>query len=134
MPSGQEQQILVDPITGGQKGVSPDRYDLIPPRALEYLALVYGHGTVKYADRNWEKGYKWGWSFRALLKHALAPMRGEWLDPESGLPHLAHCAWHCMTLMTFYDSEIGTDDRSSLERHTYAGVKRPLRTPGDPAP
>lgn len=116
MPSGQEQ--AVDTVTGGKKGLSPDRYDLIPAKALEYLALIYGksakeHGG-KYDARNWEKGYPWGWSIRALFKHAWSVVRGEWLDPESGLPHIMHAAWHCFTLCTFHDYNIGTDDRSKL--------------------
>ena len=106
------QHILTDPMTGGQKGVSPDRYDLIPPQALEALALVYGQGAQKYADNNWRKGYAWGYSFRALIKHAYAFWRGEWVDPESGLPHLAHTMWHCATLMTFHEQGLGTDTRS----------------------
>lgn len=112
--------IAQDPATGGTKGLSPDRYDLIPPKALEYLALVYGqacqdHGG-KYAARNWERGYPWGWSARALFKHAWAFMRGEWLDPESHLPHLAHAAWHCFTLMTYHEYALGTDDRTHVGR------------------
>lgn len=103
-----------DSKTGAMKGVSLDRYDLIPPKALEYLALIYGKGSLKYADRNWEKGYKWGLSFRALMKHAWAAWRGEWLDPESGLPHLMHAAWHCFTIVTYYDHQLGTDDRSEM--------------------
>ena len=109
-----EQVIQTDEKTGAKKGVSLDRYDLIPPRALEYLALVYGKGCQKYAPRNWEAGYPWGWSFRALFKHAFAALRGEWMDPESGLPHLAHCAWHCFTLMTYHEYKLGTDDRSGV--------------------
>jgi hypothetical protein len=109
-----EQRMETDAKTGAMKGVSLDRYDLIPPKAIEYIALVYGTGSLKYADRNWEKGYKWGLSFRALLKHAFAAWRGEWLDSESGLPHLAHAAWHCLTLMTYHDYRLGTDDRSPM--------------------
>lgn len=112
--------MATDPVTGGFKGLRADRYDLIPAYALEQLALVYGescdeHGG-KYPARNWEKGYSWGWSFRALFKHAFAALRGEWLDPESKRPHLAHAAWHCFTLMVYYEYRLGTDDRSRLRQ------------------
>lgn len=100
-----------DPTTGGQKGLKPARYDLIPPEALDLLARLYGWGASKYADRNWEKGYPWGWSFAAMMRHAWAWARREDTDPESGLPHMAHCAWHCFVLMTFSVRGIGTDDR-----------------------
>jgi hypothetical protein len=124
-----------DAKTGAMKGVSLDRYDLIPPKALEYLALIYGKGSLKYADRNWEKGYKWGLSFRALMKHAWAAWRGEWLDPESGLPHLMHAAWHCFTIVTYHDYRLGTDDRTELrESPVEPGPKIiPRATPQDTA-
>lgn len=128
MPSGQAQ--ATDAKTGGKKGLSPDRYDLIPAKALEYLALVYGQSCIehggKYDARNWEKGYPWGWSIRALFKHALAFVRGAWLDPDSGLPHIIHAAWHCFTLCTYHDYKLGTDDRTPLrERSLYdGGAKR----------
>jgi hypothetical protein len=112
--------MATDPKTGANKELKADRYDLIPSYALEQLALVYGlsckdHGG-KYEARNWEKGYPWGWSFRALFKHAFAALRGEWLDPESGLPHLSHAAWHCFTLMVYFHYKLGTDDRSTIGR------------------
>jgi len=110
--------MAVDEKTGAKKELKADRWDLMPWGALEYVALVYGKSAVdhggKYPARNWEKGYNWGWSFRALIKHAVKPMVGEWYDPESGLPHLAHAAWHCRALMTYFDYKLGTDDRSGL--------------------
>lgn len=104
--------------TGGQKGSKAERYDLIPPWPLRMLALVYGqsckdHGG-KYEARNWEKGYAWGLSYAALRRHTDAFWDGEWLDPESGLPHLAHAAWHCFTLMMFHRHCQNLDDRSRL--------------------
>lgn len=104
---------MVDPVTGGEKGSKPERFDLIPPEALEAIARVYGAGSAKYADRNWEKGYRYGLSFAALMRHAWAWWRGEDADMESGESHLAHVAWHALTLMTFRQRRIGTDDRSA---------------------
>lgn len=117
------QEMTTDAQTGAQKAMSLDRYDLIPPKALEYLALVYGKGSLKYADRNWEKGYSWGKSFRALISHAFKAWRGEWYDKHeptctpsclnhTELPHLAQVAWHAFALLTYYDLKLGTDDRS----------------------
>lgn len=105
---------VTDPTTGGQKGTKPQRYDLISTYGLDQLARVYGYGVEKYADRNWEKGYKWGLSFAAMCRHIFAFWRGEYFDDESELPHLAHAAWHCFTLMEFATFRRGTDDRSQL--------------------
>lgn len=100
-----------DPNTGAQKGVKLERFDLVPASALRALATVYGKGSQRYADRNWEAGYPWGWSFGALQRHLWAFWGGEYLDPETGLPHLAHAAWHCFTLIHFVDGKLGVDDR-----------------------
>ena len=110
MPTGQETRVT-DPSTGGQKGVKQERFDLIPPVPLRELASVYGFGCQKYDDNNWFRGYKWGLSIGAMERHLNAWKAGETHDPESGLHHLAHVAWHCMTLMEFERSQRGTDDR-----------------------
>lgn len=101
-----------DPVTGAEKGRKLARYDLIPVRALELLAKHYGIGSKKYADRNWEAGYPWSWSFASLLRHAFAFWRGETLDPETGSPHLIAVAWHALALTTFSLRNLGTDDRT----------------------
>lgn len=77
------------------------------------LAEVFGFGAQKYADRNWEKGYPWSWSYTALRRHWDAHWSGQYLDEESGLPHLAHVLWHCLVLMEFERRGLGTDDREA---------------------
>lgn len=106
-----QEVISTDPKTGGQKAVKQARFDLIPPKALWSLAEVYGFGCKKYDDNNWLKGYKWGLTIGAMERHISLFKQGEYLDEESGLPHLAHAMWHCCTLMTFHDEGLGEDDR-----------------------
>lgn len=94
------------------------RFDLIPPRALEELAAVYTFGASKYADRNWEKGIKFGRIFAAIMRHLWKGWRGSEKDEETGLSHYAHAAWGCFTLFTytFYKERYETfDDRSDLK-------------------
>jgi hypothetical protein len=102
---------ITDPVTGGQKGSKLERYDLMPFDALNEIARVYAFGATKYADHNWLRGYKWSLSSAALLRHVAQWMLGEDRDSESGCHHLAHAAWHCLTLLTFCFRGIGTDDR-----------------------
>lgn len=121
--------------TGGQKGSKQARYDLIPPRPLEFIARVYGKGCEKYAERNFEKGYAWGLSFASCQRHLWAFWQGEELDPESGLPHLAHAAWHCITLMQFCESHRDLDDRSGLNNTNRVNASYlPGIAPGTPIP
>lgn len=90
------------------------RYDLIPADALASLVAVYTVGAKKYADRNWELGMSWGRVFAAIGRHTWAWMRGEENDPEDGLPHMAHAAWGCMTLVAYGMRKVGRDDRPKL--------------------
>lgn len=69
--------------------------DLLDPAALEGIAAVLAFGAKKYAPHNWRKGFKWSRLVAAMLRHTFAIMRGEYIDPESGLPHIDHvgCCW-----------------------------------------
>lgn len=92
---------VTDPVTGGQKGEKPEAYALIPVEALAEIARVYGYGARKYEPNNWRKGYAWSLSYSALQRHLNAFWASEETDPESGLAHLAHAAFHILTLFTF---------------------------------
>jgi len=96
----------------GVKGTKLARYDLIPPEATWYEALVYGEGAGKYAERNWEQGYEWGKSIAAMERHIQLFKAGENFDPEFGLPHLAHARWHTGVLLAYMSREVGIDDRA----------------------
>lgn len=111
-----ERSLYTDPETGAQKQMSDARFDLIPPDALTILSRVYGMGAQKYADHNWLKGYPYSLSIAALSRHVQRFVAGEDLDDESGLPHLAHAAWHCFTLLTFANRGLGADDRYVVVR------------------
>lgn len=89
------------------------RWDLVPPE-IEEVVDVFTFGAVKYADRNWEKGMSWGRVFGSLLRHSWAFWRGEDIDKESGLHHMAHAMWNCLALLTYSRRRIGTDDRSTI--------------------
>lgn len=103
---------VVDPVTGGRKGMKQERYGLIPVNAIAELARVYGYGSQKYDDNNWRKGYRWGLSYDALQRHINAFWSGEEYDEESGLHHLAHAMFHLAALFTFHTEGLGTDDRA----------------------
>lgn len=88
--------------TGGQKGVKPQRYDLLPREGMDAIAEVLAHGAKKYDDPyNWRKGYEWSKSYASAMRHMTAFWSGETLDPESGLPHLAHAGSHILFMLTW---------------------------------
>ena len=87
------------------------RYDLVSEVGLRRVTEVYTFGAKKYADHNWRKGIAWSRIFAAIMRHLWAFWRGEDLDPESGLPHLAHAAWGCLTLLEYRETRRELDDR-----------------------
>lgn len=103
-------------VCGKKEGVKWDggkiRLDLMPIRALEEVGKVFTFGVKKYGERNWEKGMNWGRLFGASLRHLFAFWRGEEIDPETGLPHLAQATWNTLCLLEYFLTGKGEDDRS----------------------
>lgn len=81
---------------GGKKyDQGKPRMDLLDADALEGLAQVLTFGAEKYAANNWREGISNSRLVAALLRHVFAILRGEYVDPESGLAHINHvgCCW-----------------------------------------
>jgi hypothetical protein len=79
------------------------RYDLVPFDALEQIAKVLTYGAAKYGPNNWRHVVNEPGQNRylaAILRHVSAYARGEIVDQESGLPHLAHAACSCLFLLS----------------------------------
>jgi hypothetical protein len=102
---------VVDAKTGGAKGQKDAWLSLIPPSFKYWLSRVYKMGAEKYSRDNYLRGYNWSLSLDAMQRHIDAVLNGQWEDEESGLPHLAHAAWHCATLIVYKENGLGTDDR-----------------------
>lgn len=106
-----KEEIVTDPITGGQKGKKLEELGFVDPWALEELARVAGMGAQKYEKFNYLRGYDWSLSYNALQRHLMKFWGGEDDDPESQQLHLAHAAWHCLALISFMQRGLGNDDR-----------------------
>lgn len=74
--------------------------DLLVPEFIEAVAEVMTQGAKKYAPNNWQ-GLKKNRILAALYRHLLAYHRGEMLDKESGLSHIAHIGANAMFLYWF---------------------------------
>ena len=84
-------------------------YGLLPPNALEETVKVLTFGAQKYERNNWihvDDGLRR--YFDALQRHLWAWKKGEQIDPESGLHHLAH-AMCC--LMFLYERDVIYNDK-----------------------
>lgn len=78
------------------------RWDLLPLDLIEKIVEVYHFGAKKYSPESW-KGLENGDRryLGALLRHLTAHEKGELYDKESGLLHLAHCAWNALAILHF---------------------------------
>ena len=108
-------EVRTTSATGGQKGVKPQRYDLVPVEPLALLAELYGHGASKYAAHNWRRGYPWSNSYAAAMRHLTQFWNGEDIDPEMGTPHVINAAFHLFALAQFMKDFPEYDDRYKKE-------------------
>lgn len=64
--------------------------NLVGREVAECEAKVWEMGAEKYGMGNWQKGQQLSTCMDSVLRHATAIMNGEFIDPESGLPHVGH--------------------------------------------
>ncbi|MDB4725993.1 DUF5664 domain-containing protein [bacterium] len=98
------------------------RTDLLSPLAMIEEAKVFGFGAKKYGDDNYKKftAQDIPRYTGALLRHTFAYMRGEVLDTETGLHHMAHircCAAIIMELEAAEPSSGYIIPEEILEEH-----------------
>ena len=106
-----------------------DRYDLLPVGPINTIVQVYNFGAVKYADENWRKGIPFKDAFAALMRHVEAARGGEWINEESGLPHMAHAAWWCIALLEFANTHPELNNVVGYEPGTLNPVRAAAPTP-----
>jgi hypothetical protein len=102
----------------GKPDLSMVSYEL-----MEAVAKVRMFGMIKYSRDNWKNGFKVTRSCAAALRHIFLFLRGDTLDSESGLPHLAHavcCLEHALYDMTHHPEN---DDRKE-DGVNYASYKK----------
>lgn len=86
---GEEGVLYMTPPEGLKFDDGKIRFDLLPPLAVEAMALNLTIGAAKYGEGNWRlldnacARYK-----AALLRHFFAYMKGEKMDKD-GFHHLA---------------------------------------------
>jgi hypothetical protein len=103
------------------------RYDLIPPDALEDVAKVVTMGAAKHGDRDWQTEDPDD-ILAALYRHVVAYHRGEALDPDSGLHHMAHVATNAM-FIAWHDKKTEKEIKESFA--DYGENLHKLLTRGD---
>lgn len=105
--SGQPGKPIPTTSSEGKKfDVGKLRWSLLPPGAVENVIRVLEHGAKKYGEHNWQKVTPGRQRYYdAVMRHMEAWWGGQKLDPDSGLPHLAHAACSIAFLLWFDDQE-----------------------------
>ncbi len=88
---------------------------MLDPDFLEDMAKVMMFGAKKYSRNNWKLGLEHSAIVDAILRHTMKILRGEYIDDESGFPHLSHIACNAMFLHYYQKNEVGTDDIADLK-------------------
>ncbi len=88
------------------------RYDLIHPVSERGLVSVLTKGSIKYSERNWEKGMAWTKVIASLKRHLALIEAGEDYDLETGELHADHIQCNAHFLSAYYKIYPQGDDRS----------------------
>jgi hypothetical protein len=76
-------------------------------------AAVWEFGARKYSRGNWTKGVPFTEGADSLLRHLSAFLKGQDLDPETGLPHVDHIICCAKILANSYHTrQDELDDRT----------------------
>jgi hypothetical protein len=100
------------------------RMELVPGGAVLAIADVFTFGAKKYSAHNWRQGFDWSRLIGALERHVAAFKDGEDLDPESGLPHMAHAGCCVMMLLEHQRLGYGKDDRyTTVNKRRFKSIR-----------
>ena len=87
----------------------------IPPVAILHLGAAMETGENKYGLFNWRhRTVSSSVYYDALQRHVLAWWDGETVDPDSGVPHLAHVMACCAVLLDAEQNGSLHDNRSEI--------------------
>lgn len=89
-------------------------WHLLPSDAVEEVVKVLDFGAKKYSARGWETGMAWSRPFSAAMRHLWKWFRGEGVDSETGLSHLAHAACNILFLLAY--------EKRNMTHHDDRGV------------
>lgn len=99
-------------------------WTLLPFEQLESSIKVLAFGKNKYGFDNWKKCNDTKRYEDALMRHVISYMKGDKVDKESGLPHLAHAICNCLFLMWF-DNQAAKQTKEDMElKEEYLRLKK----------
>lgn len=96
----QEKQLITKAVKFDNDKVD---WMILPYDALEEIVKVMEFGAKKYARGNFAsgEGLEYTRVLNSLMRHILAFSRGEDLDPETGISHMAHAGCNVLFLLHY---------------------------------
>ena len=82
---------------------------------LDGAVAVFAYGAKKYAAWNWAKGMQWSVPLGCALRHIRSVLDGQFIDDESGEPHMDHVLCNIIMLQYFLSNYTDGDDRPMFE-------------------
>ena len=101
---------------GGKDKIGKTRLTLVPVDSLFQVATVFEYGAVKYGENNWRKGHRQLDLLDSCLRHICSHLRGDDIDDESKLPHLAHASANLFILLQQINDGTSIDNRLSIKK------------------
>lgn len=92
---------------------------LLSPFALEEIAKVMTYGKQKYGANNWRNGLAFSRLIAAVMRHLNAYQKGQMVDPETGLSHLAHASCGLLMLLEFEIIKPELNDLYHCKKETF---------------
>lgn len=108
---------------GGDEGALFDIIHILGSTdAILESAHVFGYGAKKYAAHNWIKGMPWSVPLACAVRHLLAMLDRELIDPESGRAHRGHIICNVWMLILYTRTYRQGDDRPPRELFGLIGI------------
>lgn len=86
--------------------------DLVPDSGVIYASMAFLEGALKYGKFNWRiAGVRWSVYDAALERHRMKLRAGEWVDPVTGVPHIASMIACLMIIADAHENDKLVDDR-----------------------
>jgi len=96
------------------RGALKDSIHLVPPEGIKQIsrAMKYGAITCKYGPYNWrDSRVQYVIYLDAIMRHTLALLEGQDIDPDSGLRHEAHIGANAVLLLDAHKYKNLIDNR-----------------------
>ena len=114
---GEELMDIMYALERWQQGEDEPLSSVLAFNNLDGACRVFAYGAGKYAAWNWAKGMAWSVPLGCALRHMQAVLDGEFIDDESGLPHIDHVFSNLIMLDYFEKHYPEGDDRPIFEEY-----------------